>query len=100
VYVLWRSSEQPRQGVHAEPTAAGRWAPSGCSAPSLPLPAPRRLSPFAPNRPCKKADRFAWGLTYCPPEFLEWGHRWRLITRQLEGLGADVVCLQEVDASK
>jgi hypothetical protein len=50
--------------------------------------------------PTPQADRFAWGLTYCPPEFLEWGHRWRLVTGTLAALDADVVCLQEVDSAK
>ncbi|GBF93208.1 hypothetical protein Rsub_05940 [Raphidocelis subcapitata] len=46
------------------------------------------------------ADRFAWGMTYCPPEFLAWPHRWGLVARALAAAGADVVCLQEVDAAK
>lgn len=73
-------------------------------------PSPRSwaLPPF-PNIACldpcavhhqRQADCFAWGLSYCAAEHLDWSHRWPLITQVLEAAGADVICLQEVDASR
>lgn len=48
------------------------------------------------------ADKFATGgfHSYCPPQFLDWAHRRALLERELLGLQADVLCLQEVRAEE
>lgn len=76
-----------------------RAATQRCAASSTPAPAAaERYSQSCTLHP--QADCFAWGLTYCPPEQLAWEYRWPLIQEVLAASAADVICLQEVDATK